>query len=260
MIGVFDSGVGGLSVLSLLRDALPRADLLYYADTARLPFGTRSPALIRRFAREAGRRFSGFGVDFLQVACGTVSALALDEIAAAANCRAAGVIDPAVREVVASGARRVLILSTEATAESRVFETALTAKAPEIVSLSIGCPLFVALAECGITSPNDPALLSLLGRTLAPGQTFLPDAVLLGCTHFRLLAPALSTFFPGVPLFDCGEAAATALANSPAGLRETGSGSLRIFVSDNPERFRRAAERAIRLPPGFPVECVREIS
>ena len=258
MIGVFDSGIGGLSVLSLLCAALPDADFLYYADTARLPFGTRSPALIRRFAREAGRRFSSWGVDFLQVACGTVSALALDEISAAAGCPAAGVIVPAAREVAAKGARRVLILSTEATAESRVFEKALAEEAPGTAALSLGCPLFVSLAECGFTAKNDPALLSLLGRTLAPGQTFLPDAVLLGCTHFRLLSPALSTLFPGVPIFDCGEAAVRALIKTSAGRFKTGGGSLRIVVSDNPERFLRAAERVLRLPSGTVVEAVGE--
>ena len=259
MIGVFDSGIGGLFVLSALRAALPDADFLYYADTARLPFGTRSPALIRRFALEAGERFAAWGVGYLQVACGTVSALALDQIALAASCPAAGVVLPAVREVAASGARRVLILSTEATAESRVFERALAASNPALVSLSLGCPLFVSLVENGFFSPNDSALLSLIGRTLSPGQTFFPDAVLLGCTHFRLLAPAVARFVPGVPLFDCGEAAARSLARARTGVLAAGRGSTRVLVSDNPERFRRAAERVFALPAGVSVEGVGEL-
>lgn len=259
MIGVFDSGIGGLSVLFALRNALPSADFLYYADTARLPFGTRSPALIRRFAREAGEKFAAWGVDYLQVACGTVSALALDEIAAAAGCPAAGVILPVAREIAAAGRRRVLILSTEATARSRVFETALASENPGFVSLSLGCPLFVSFVENGFSSRSDPALLSFLGRTLAPGQSFFPDAVLLGCTHFRLLSPAISSLFPGVPLFDCGEAAARALAAAPAGRTPAkGRGSLRVCVSDNPERFRLAAERALGFPSGVSIEKIEE--
>ena len=260
MIGVFDSGVGGLSVLVSLRRALPAADLLYYADTARLPFGTRSPALIRRFAREAGERFFGWGADRVQVACGTVSALALDEIAAAARCPAAGVILPAVEKIAADRRNRVLILSTEATAKSRVFETALSKRSPGVVTLSLGCPLFVSLVECGFFQRNDPALLSLVGRTLSRGQSFFPDAILLGCTHFRLLSPLISSLFPGVPLYDCGEEAATALADSAAGGGRTGDGTLRIFVSDDPERFRRAAERAVGLSPAVPIEAVEALS
>ena len=256
MIGVFDSGIGGLFVLSALRAALPEADLLYYADTARLPYGARSPALIRRFAREAGTRFSGWGVDQIQVACGTVSALALDEVASAAGCPVSGVLSPAVREVVAFGARRVLILSTEATAASLAFDRALTEEAPGIVPFSLGCPLFVPLIENGFFAKNDPALLSFIGRILAPGQTFLPDAILLGCTHFRLLSPAISSLFPGVPLFDCGEAAARALAASE---QVPGGGSLRVLVSDGPDRFLRAAEKATALPSGTAVECVGEL-
>ncbi len=256
MIGVFDSGIGGLFVLSALRAALPEADLLYYADTARLPYGARSPALIRRFAREAGERFAGWGADRVQVACGTVSALALDEFRAAANRPVSGVIAPAVREVIKSGVRRVLILSTEATARSLAFDRALTGEDPGIVPLSLGCPLFVPLIENGFFAKNDPALLSFIGRVLAPGQTFLPDAILLGCTHFRLLSPAISSLFPGVPLYDCGEAAARALAKTE---RSQGGGSLRVVVSDGPDRFLSAAENAGALPPGTVVECVGEV-
>lgn len=259
MIGVFDSGVGGLFVLSALRAAMPDADFLYYADTARLPFGVRSPDLIRRYAREAGARFAAWGVDSLQVACGTVSALALGEIGDAAGCPVAGVIRPVAREIAAAGRRRVLILSTEATAASRVFDEALAAESPGTVTLSLGCPLFVSLVENGFSSRYDPALLSFVGRTLAPGQTFFPDAVLLGCTHFRLLSHAVAALFPGVPLFDCGEAAARALADSPAGRKETGRASVRILVSDNPDRFRRAALRVGALPDGATVECVGEL-
>ena len=260
MIGVFDSGIGGLSVLSALRAAYPCADLLYYADTARLPYGGRSPALIRRFAREAGERFAAFGADYLAVACGTVSALALDEIAATANCPVSGVIRPVSETLARDGRRRVLILSTEATAGSLAFEAALSERIPGVATLSLGCPLFVSLVECGFCSPNDPALLSFVGRTLAAGQTFFPDAVLLGCTHFCRLSPSISALFPGVPIYDCGEEAARALADSPVGRSEVGSGSLQIFVSDNPDRFRAAAERAIALSPDVRIETVAQDS
>ena len=254
MIGVFDSGIGGLGVLGLLRAAYPAADLLYYADTARLPYGGRSPALIRRFAREAGERFSGWGADFVQIACGTVSSLALDEFASAARRPVSGVILPVVSELARDDRRRVLILSTEATAGSRVFERALSAARPGIELLSLGCPLFVPLVENGYVSRNDPALLSLVGRTLSPGQTFFPDAILLGCTHFRLLSPLIFSLFPGVPLYDCGEAAAKAVPERFG----AGSGSLRVFVSDDPERFRRAATLTGSLSPGVPIGSVAE--
>lgn len=254
MIGVFDSGIGGLAVLGLLRAAYPAADLLYYADTANLPYGGRSPALIRRFARAAGARFNEWGADFVQVACGTVSSLALDEIRDAAGCPVSGVVAPVVRALARAEKRRVLILSTEATAKSRVFDAALTAARPGIETLSLGCPLFVPLVECGCFSRNDPALLSFVGRALAPGQNFFPDAILLGCTHFRLLSPLISSLFPCVPVYDCGEEAATAV---PERFGE-GNGSLRVYVSDDPERFRRAAERTGSLSPGVPIGSVAE--
>ena len=254
MIGVFDSGIGGLSVLAALRSAYPSADLLYYADTARLPYGGRSPALIRRFAKEAGERFKGWGADFVQVACGTVSSIALDAFAAAAGCPVSGVVLPVVGSLAQNGCHRVLILSTEATARSRVFEAALSEKRPGIKTLSLGCPLFVPLIENGFFARNDPALLSLVGRILAPGQTFFPDAILLGCTHFRLLAPLISSLFPGVPIYDCGEAAAIAVPARFGG----GGGSLRVYVSDDPERFRLAAERTGSLPPGVPIGSAAE--
>ena len=143
MIGVFDSGIGGLSVLAALRSAYPAADLLYYADTANLPYGGRSPALIRRFAKEAGKRFGGWGADCVQVACGTVSSLALDDFAAAAGCPVSGVVLPVVDTISRDGRRRVLILSTEATARSRVFDAALTAKRPGVATLSLILPSFL---------------------------------------------------------------------------------------------------------------------
>jgi glutamate racemase len=254
LIGVFDSGIGGLAVLGFLRAAYPTTDLLYYADTARLPYGGRSPALIRRFAREAGRLFSEWGADYVQVACGTVSSVALDEFAASANRPVSGVVRPVVSEIVRDGRRRVLILSTEATARSRVFETALATASPGISFLSLGCPLFVPLVENGYLSRNDPALLSIVGRTLAPGQTFFPDAILLGCTHFRLLSPLISSLFPGVPVYDCGEAAARAVPKEFC----AGAGTLRVLVSDDPERFRRIASLSGSLSPGVPVGSVAD--
>ena len=254
MIGVFDSGVGGLPVLAGIRRAFPDADLLYYADTARLPFGTRSPAFIRQLAREAGERFAAWGIDFLQVACGTVSALALPVIAAAAGCPSAGVIDPVVSDLLSDKRRRILLLATDATVRSGVFTERLRAADPSVSVLAIGCPLFVSFAENGIVDRGDPALLSLLLRTLAPGQYYLPDAILLGCTHFRLLAPAIGSLFPGVPLYDGGQSAVCALAKRPA--LASGSGKLRIVVSDGAERFREAAERVIGLPEGQTVELL----
>ena len=252
MIGVFDSGIGGLAVLSMLRAAFPSADFLYYADTARLPYGGRSPALIRRYAREAGERFCAWGADCFVVACGTVSALALDGIAAAAHCPAYGVIRPVADKIALDGRRRILILSTEATASSRVFDRALKERIPGAVTLSLGCPLFVPLAENGFCLPNDPAVRALLGRTLLPGQTFFPDAVLLGCTHFRLFSTAIAALFSGVPLYDCGAAAAEAVPKEYG----EGRGTLRVLVSDDPERFRRVALCTGSLPPGVRVDAV----
>ena len=255
MIGVFDSGVGGLPVLAEIRRAIPDADLLYYADTARLPFGTRSTNFILQLAREAGERFFSWDVDFLQVACGTVSALALPVIAGAAGCPAAGVIDPVISDLLADKRRRILLLATEATVRSGVFVERLRAADPSVSVLPIGCPLFVSFAENGITDRSDPALLSLLLRTLAPGQYYLPDAILLGCTHFRLLAPAIGSLFPGVPLYDCGQSAVRALTTKDPSPGK-GSGKLRIVVSDGAERFREAAKRVIGLPDTQSVELL----
>ena len=220
-IGVFDSGVGGLTVLRSLQQALPQESFIYLGDTARLPYGTKSAETVARYAVQAADALVERGIKALVVACNTASAAALDVLRARhTNLPVIGVIKPGARAVaVASRSGRIVVLATEGTVRGGAYQRAIAQLRPEARVTAVACQLFVALAEEGWTSGQvvDAAIeryLRPVFGTAMDGQAVdatTPDAIVLGCTHFPVLRDAIALAVgASVTLVD--SAATTAMA------------------------------------------------
>ncbi len=259
--GVFDSGVGGLTVVHALKELLPDDPLDYLGDTARVPYGIRSVETVRRYAHEAAEFLAGRGADGLIVACNTASALALDVFCDLFPGPVLGVVEPGVQEALATTAcGRIGVIGTPATIRSDAYGRRLRELRPGIEVHSAACPLFVPLAEEGWTDGEIPALVA--ERYLAPLRAHGIDALVLGCTHYPLLAATIArTMGPGVTLVDSAAAVARAAAAHegkplapPAGRGAAKGGGLlrpgrdRIFVTDPGGSFRGVADRFLGAP------------
>lgn len=261
-IGVFDSGIGGLTVLRALRRRMPLEPMVYFGDTAHVPYGSKSKETVACFAVAAGGFLAGRGIRLLVVACNTASALALEEIRAALRIPVVGVIEPGVR-AAARGSRtgRIGIIATEATIASGAYQRALKVLLPKGRFFSVACPLFVPLAEEGLWS--HPATRSIAGRYLRPLLRKRIDTLILGCTHYPLLKAVLRQIAgPGVRLIDSAEEVAREVETLLGERRTPGPrlvrgrasrGPCRFYASDGPERFLRLARRLL----GFRVRDVR---
>ncbi len=215
-IGVFDSGVGGLTVVAALRRRLPRESILYLGDTARLPYGSKSPATVRRYTERNVEFLVRRGVKAVVVACNTASALALPELALPVPTW--GVIEPGAERAAALSAGRIGVIATDATVRSDAYAIALRRLRPELAIVSRACPLFVPLVEEGWH--DDPVTAQVADRYLRPLLAEGIDTLVLGCTHYPLLAAVLARVAgPGVQLIDSAEAVAAAVAD---GLAERG--------------------------------------
>jgi len=253
-IGVFDSGVGGLTVLAALRARAPAEHLLYLGDTARVPYGTKSPQSVVRYALQASGALVDRGVKALVVACNTASSVALEALAAEfAPLPVFGVIAPgAAAAVAAARGGPIAVIGTEGTVRGGAYQRAIHALAPEATVVSQPCSMLVALAEEGWT---EGAVVELtLARYLDPlfAVPEPPTALVLGCTHFPVFRPALSALLgPKVALVDSAatSAAQVSAALAAAGLaRGSGSGEARFLVTDGPLRFARVAGTFLGTP------------
>ena len=239
MIGIFDSGLGGLTALKELRRIRPDLDVLYYADTARVPYGTRSPSTILRYGREALSYLAGQRVDQILVACGTISSVALPTIMDTYPLPIWGVIHPAAKMAYEiSQNKRIGVIATAATIQTGAFQSALREQGP-VALWATPCPLFVPLVENGFTSPRQEVTRATIRHYLAGAKQANIDTLILGCTHFPLLAAAIHDYLPHVKLVGAGEAAAQALLRTHP---RVGHGKLRVVVSDSPRDFRIQAE------------------
>ena len=214
-IGVFDSGVGGLTVLRALESALPGESFLYLGDTARLPYGTKSPESVVRYATQCARLLVGRGVKALVIACNTAASASLPALVAAhPGMPVIGVVEPGARAALAATRnRRVLVLATEGTIRAGAYQSALASLAADIAVTGVGCSVFVALAEegWGDSDVAEHAARRYLGAIYP--HPAAPDTVLLGCTHFPVLAPTLTRLLPsGVMLVDSAATTAGAVA------------------------------------------------
>lgn len=248
-IGVFDSGVGGLTVLGALRERLPGASYLYLGDTARLPYGTKSAATVARYSVQCAGLLVERGIDALVVACNTASAFALPALAAAyPGLPIVGVVEPgAAAAVAATRSGRIAVLATEGTVRGGAYAREIERRRPGARVTSIACPLFVALAEEGWTSGS--VVAAVAHRYLDPvfGAAEPPDTLVLGCTHFPVFGAALREIAgPQVAIVDSAATTAEAVAVRLGASRQGGGsghdrGTLRLMATDGPERFARVS-------------------
>ena len=214
-IGVFDSGVGGLTVLRALRAELPGEDFVYLGDTARLPYGTKSPETVVRYAVQAADALVARGVKALVVACNTASAAALPALRERLRpLPVIGVIEPGARAAcAASRSGRIIVLGTEGTVRGGAYQQAIMALRPDAQVQAIACQLFVALAEEGWIEGEVAAMAAkrYLAQALAGDPAQRPDVIVLGCTHFPVLREVIAAQAgPALTLID--SAATTARA------------------------------------------------
>jgi glutamate racemase len=246
-IGVFDSGVGGLTVLKALEAALPNEHFIYLGDTARLPYGTKSALTVQRYAVQAARALVERDVKALVIACNTASAVALSALREAyAPLPVFGVVEPGAEAACRASKRgRIAVIATESTVTGGAYQRAILARRPNARVLARPCPLLVSLAEEGWTSGDVPERVvdAYLGAWLHEDAD--PDCLLLGCTHFPILAPLIEhAGGAGLTLVDSAATTAAAVSSALAAtglatLRRSRGESRRLLATDGRERFAR---------------------
>ncbi len=252
LIGVFDSGVGGLTVVAALRRWLPAASILYLGDTARLPYGTKSRRTVRRYSQANVDFLERRGIDALVVACNTASAMALGELEARAPYW--GVVEPGAAAAVAVASRHVGVIATESTVRSRAYEGAIRRLDPELRVTQQACPLLVPLVEEGWE--DDEITERIAARYLEPLLAAGIDTLLLGCTHYPLLRETLERVCgPRVKLVDSAESTSRLVAEEfgnggrqPAADSGAPTGRVKLFATDAAPRFAELARRILAEP------------
>ena len=247
-IGVFDSGVGGLTVLRALVRLLPHESFIYVGDTARVPYGSKSPEAVRRFSLEIARFFRRKGVKMMVTACNTASALALPELRAFMPVPVIGVIEPGARAALASTRTgRVGIIGTEATVRSQAYDQAIKRLDKNVRVFARACPLFVPLVEEGWLQHDLTRRVAAL--YLRPLLKHKIDSLVLGCTHYPLLKSVLRRVAGKVELIDSADETAKAVGSrlEQDGLLLHGrkKGRVAYFSSDDPVKFARLGSRFV---------------
>lgn len=246
-IGVFDSGLGGLTALRELARIMPEEDLIYFGDTGRVPYGSRSRETIIGYARQDVAFLNTFDPKAVVIACGTVSTTALEVLRQECAVPIFGVVEPAARaaaRLTRNG--RVGLIGTQASIRSGAYERALAALDPHVAVTAQACPLLVPLVENGRYQSGDPVTATVVAEYLAPMKAQGVDTLVLGCTHYPLLRGVIAEYMgEEVSLVDVGEQCAhwVAAQLSARELRtgRTEPGSRRYFVSDSPGGFGRLA-------------------
>jgi glutamate racemase len=263
-IGVFDSGFGGLTVLKALLEVIPGADYVYFGDTARLPYGSKSVETVARYAVEAAHYLESHGAQMLVIACNTATALALDRITAAAQVPVVGVVEPGAAAAASSTKnRKIVVIGTEATVSSHAYRKALEAR--KLQAREKACPLLVPLVEEGwVEHPVTEQVARIyLDEAFSDGFRDA-DTLVLGCTHYPLLKPLLHRVAPGhVSIVDSAESTAQAVASHLAELLPPATDSnerraiarLKFFATDSTEKFRRLGQRFL----GHAIEDVQHV-
>lgn len=247
-IGVFDSGIGGLTVFKALGRRLPRENLVYFGDTAHIPYGSKSKEAVTRYSLEAARFLASKNIKALVVACNTSSALALPEVKKALKVPVIGVIHPGARGAAdATRNGRVGVIGTEATVASGAYARALKQRLPRARVTSVACPLFVPLVEEGWW--GHPVTAAVARAYLAPLKRAGIDTLVLGCTHYPLLKKVLQKRMGrSVKLIDSAEQTAIETEELLASLkllRQDGAGTREFYVSDAPQRFFKLSKRLL---------------
>ena len=261
-IGIFDSGVGGLTVYSALHERLPNERFVYLGDTARVPYGTKSLATVERYAVENARFLEAHGIKMLVVACNTASALALPAIRRAVNVEVVGVIEPGARAAISVASdHRIGVIATEATVQSHAYRHAISSVDKNAEIIERACPLFVSLAEEGWSETT--VARDIARQYLSDFNRQTISALVLGCTHYPILRDVIAeTVGEGVRLIDSGEATAAEVKSflKQSGLAHSDTSGLykerhlcddldHFYVTDAAARFAKVAERFLGIAP-----------
>lgn len=245
-IGVFDSGLGGLTAVRELKRLLPQEDIVYFGDTGRVPYGSRSKETILKYARQDVAFLRTFDLKAIVIACGTVSTTSLDVLSAENPIPILGVVEPAA----AAAARRtrsgrVGLIGTQASIRSGAYEACIARERPGTQVVSQACPLFVPLVENGRFHRGDAVIETIVREYLSPLKEAGVDTLVLGCTHYPLLEEVIGDFMgPEVALINVGAECARAVARrleADGALARRAAGTRRYFVSDRVEDFARLA-------------------
>lgn len=245
-IGMFDSGIGGLTVLKEVRKLLPHEHILYLGDTARVPYGNKSPETITRYALESAIFLLTKGIKILVIACNTSSALALNILKKKLPIPVLGVIDPGARVAVRlTKNKKIGIIGTKATIRSMAYEKAMKKINPDVEVLSRACPLFVPIAEEGLE--NDKIAVLTAEKYLHEFKKSSIDALVMGCTHYPVLEKVINTTMGrNVTIVNTGRETAIeikALLEKKKITNSRGKGGSEYFVTDSPESFREVGSR-----------------
>ncbi|MFH1752618.1 MAG: glutamate racemase [Candidatus Omnitrophota bacterium] len=246
-IGIFDSGIGGLTVMREVCNVLPDEEIVYFGDTARVPYGTKSKETVTRFSKENIKFLLRFNVKLIVVACNTASSLSLPALARSFRVPIVGVIGPGVRKALEGRKRGTVgVIGTRATVSSGAYESLLKKVDPSMKVISKACPLFVPIVEEGWL--DNAVTADIIKEYLGEFKKRGADSLILGCTHYPLLKPAIKRYMgKGVELIDSALETAKMVKEI---LRERGliskkrrSPRHKYFVTDEPSAFKRVGEK-----------------
>lgn len=260
-IGIFDSGLGGLTAVREIQKIMPNEDIIYFGDTGRVPYGSKSREAINKYARQDARFLKKMGVKIIVAACGTVSSVAPD-LSDELGLPYTGVVNPTcftAMRLTKNG--RIGVIGTAATINSHSYKRRIQEKHPEFEVLEQHCQLFVSFVENGLVDPDDELVQMMVRRYMAPFRESGVDVIILGCTHFPLLAEAIRREMgEGVALIDSGKETAiyTKKILSEAGLLrgEAHCGEADYYVSDTPSDFEKFAGLFLNNSPHNHVEHI----
>lgn len=240
-IGLFDSGIGGLTVAHRVMELLPMENTVYFGDTARVPYGSKSSETVIGYSLQAAAFLESLGVKMIIIACNTASAVALEQVRTAVSVPVIGVIEPGARAAVSTTRSGIIgVIGTEGTIHSNSYQNAITALAPDMKVIGKACPLFVGFAEEGLD--HHAATLIMTREYLSPVLSRSIDTLILGCTHYPLLVPSIEQIAgESVALIDPGIATAEQARMTLQDLRllNTSSSLPRhdYYLSDFPHKF-----------------------
>ncbi len=258
-IGLFDSGIGGLTVARQVMRLMPQENLLYFGDSARVPYGSKSSQTVIEYSLQAAAFLEAHGVKMIIIACNTASAVALEQVRSATSLPVIGVIEPGARSALEqTSGGRIGVIGTEGTVRSESYRNAITAANPSAAVFSIACPLFVAFAEEGYS--HHPATLMIAREYLAPLLRQSIDTLIMGCTHYPLLEPSIAEICgPRVTLVDPGIATAgeakECLEKMNLVNRSASAPRHEYYLSDFPHKFKEIGQRFL----GHRLEYVQRV-
>lgn len=261
-IGVFDSGLGGLTAVRQLMEQMPSEDIIYFGDTGRVPYGGRSPETVLKYTRQDINFLLRFDIKAIVIACNTADTVAGGQVQREYDLPICGAVRPTARAAAeATKNGRIGVIGTSTTIGARAYDGIIREKNPSAQIKSVACPLLVPLVENDRTRPGDPVTEQVVAEYLKPLRDWGCDTLVLGCTHYPLLQDIISAYMgPEVALINSGQEAARQLAETlqRADMRaENGrGGTYRYYVSDTAEGFSKMASAFLEKPVGALVEKI----